>query len=309
MFRELRAMAIYGALLGVVLLGTGAVYLSGRRGAAAVPAMSAAAPGGKVIALSLAAEEIIIGLDGPDRLAAVSLLTLDPRYSNVVGEAARVPAVVSGTSIERILRLAPRLVMVSPYTDPSARGALERYGVRLLRLPDFTSFASIREGILLIGKALELEGPAARMVAEMDRRVAAARARVPAGRTPPRVLRYDPADAWVAGSGTVIDEVIRLAGAVNVAAENGVAGTRPVRNESVARWNPEVLLVEGDPRDRAAIAARIRGEAVLQPVAAVRRALDGGLAVVPTRTLTAVSQHAAEAVEALVDQLYPGAGR
>ncbi len=308
MLREIRSMTIYGALLLAVLGGTTAVYTAGRRGAAARPREPGSPGRGKVIALSVAAEEIIIGLDGPGRLAAVTGLALDPRYSNVARDAARVPAVVSGTSIERILRLGPELVLVSPYTDAAARAALERYGVRLRKLPDFSGFAAIREGILDIGKVIGLEARSREMVAAMDRRIALARARIPPGFPPPRVLRYDPADAWVAGSGTVIDEVIRLAGGINVAAENGVAGTRGVRNETVVRWNPEVLLVEGEPEDREAVVARIRAEAVLEPVAAVRRALSGGVVVIPTRTLTSVSQHAAEAVEVLVERLHPPAG-
>src|SRR5260221_7823770 len=54
MLRDLRALAIYCALLLVVFLGTGAVYLTGRRGAVAGPRASASRPGGKGIAPSLA---------------------------------------------------------------------------------------------------------------------------------------------------------------------------------------------------------------------------------------------------------------
>jgi len=310
MVRDLRLFTIYGLLLLVVLGGVLAVGIAGRKGIPLGPAPAEASRTGKVISLSLAAEEIIVGLDGPERLAAVTGLALDPRFSNVAVEAARVGRAVSGTSIERIVRLGPELVIVAPYTDSAARSALERYGIRLLPLKDFDGIRAIQEGIGTIGKALQLEARAAALVEDMDRRIAGAGARLHAGQRRPRVLRYDPADPWVAGSGTVIDDVIRLAGGTNVAAENGVSGTRSVRKETVARWNPEVLLVEGEPAARRAIEERLQGDAVFQGVTAIHRLSTGaagapGLVVLPTRTLTAVSQFAAEAVERLSAELFP----
>jgi ABC-type Fe3+-hydroxamate transport system substrate-binding protein len=324
MLRDIRALAIYFGLLAVVLGGSVSVYIArGARRTSAAPGTGPTPAGtvpnarfregpgragrdspGKVVALSLAAEEIIIGLAGPEKLAAVTSLSLDPRYSNVASEAARVGPVVTGTSIERIVRLAPDLVILAPYTDPAARLALERYGMRLLHLPDPKSFSDIEDGILRIGGALRLEGAAEAMAGAMRSRIEAARARIPPGARAPRVLRYDPADAWVAGSGTVIGDAIRLAGGTNAAEEGGVEGTRVMRRETVARWDPEVLLVEGEPAERAAIAARLREDPVLGTIAALRRAEEGGIAVLPTRTLTAVSQHAAAAVEALVEELH-----
>jgi iron complex transport system substrate-binding protein len=306
MLRDARTVTIYAALLLAVGGGVGAVRLAGRPAAAAAKA-PAGPRGGSIIALSLAAEEIIVGLDrGAERLAATTSLALDPRFSNIAREAAGVGRAVAGNSVERIVRLRPELVIVAPYTDDAARSALLRFGIRLLSLPDVDGVPAIREEIRTIGAAIGRRERAEALIAEMDRRIAAARSRIPARARPPRVLRYDPDDAWVAGARTVIDDAIRLAGGSNVAAENGVRGTRAVRKETVARWDPDVLIVEDEPAHRAAIVERLRAEPVLGSISALRGEARG-LAVIPTRTLTAVSQHVADAVEALVDALYgPG---
>ncbi len=304
MLRDIRSALIYCALLLYVLGGTTGVYLKGPRGTALNENDENPFRPGKVIALSLAAEEIIVGLDGPGRLGAVTNLARNRRFSNIAEEAASIPHVVSGTSIERIVRLEPNLVLITPYTDAAARGALERYGIRILQLGDFDSIPRIQEGILEIGRALDLEERAGALIQEMEQKIVRAGARIPREGKRPRLLFYDPADAWVAGSGTVIDDVIRLAGAINVAAENGIGGTQVVRKETVARWNPEILLVGGEEDGKQEIAARLRAEPVLGPVAAVRQASGRGLIVLPIRTLTAISQHAADAIDRLSAALH-----
>ncbi|MBI4583411.1 MAG: ABC transporter substrate-binding protein [Planctomycetes bacterium] len=308
------------SLLAVLLAGAGAVYVKGRNPsrperpyrvvktgggfprsfiAADGARVVLAAPPRRVVALSLQAEEILVELAGIEILAAATDKARDPFISHIAAAAARLPATVSGNSAERIARLRPELVLVTSFTDRRGCDFLERCRVPVVILPTPEGLGAIDDTIRLIGDLLGKEEAAAALLESLERRLAAVQGRLPSGISPEILYYSDLGAPWVAGAGTILDEIIRLAGCANLAARRGIIGSRTVQKEILVRWNPQHLLIEGEEEDRERLLDGLRRDPVLRSVAAVRA---GKLAVLPTRTITSVSHHVIEAVEKLAAQ-------
>lgn len=267
----------------------------------------------RIIALSLPAEEILLDLAGPSRLVAVTPFARDPHFSNVVSLASEISEVVRSNP-ERILRLQPDLVFVASYTEARNRDLLRRSGIPVCQLPEFRSIDSIRATVRLVGHALGLEEAADALIAGMDRTLLNAAERVEAARaqpgfTPPRILFVEMPGggmdgAWTAGAKTILDEIIRAAGGINVAAEAGVVHEGGVSAEALVHWNPSWLLLAGDPAERRATLAALSKDTVLCVIEAIR---EERVVLVPNRITTSTSHFCLRAVSILVDELYPEA--
>jgi iron complex transport system substrate-binding protein len=269
-------------------------------------------PAARIVALSLAAEEILLELVGPSRLAAATTLARDPWFSNVAALARQVPEIVNSTTLEQIIRLRPDLVLVASYTNPQSRELLGRAGIPVCLLPQFSSLESVRQAIAILGRASGLEPEAARLAERLDRRLRDARRRAEAaarrsGFEAPRLLFLDLpggrlAGAWTTGAGTLLDELMRAAGCVNVAAEGGIAAEKEVAAEAIVRWDPGWLLIPGDPHEKAAVLANLARHPLLAATSALRA---GRVIVAPVSTLTSTSHFCAGVVELLVETLHP----
>jgi iron complex transport system substrate-binding protein len=115
----------------------------------------------------------------------------------------------------------------------------------------------------------------------------------------PRVLYW--AGGFTAGRGTTIDDVIREAGGINVAAEMGIEGSPAIAPERVVAVAPEVLLLpvwkaEGQ-------GGEIESHPILRRLDAVR---ERRVVTIEGRYLTSVSQFVVEGAERLARKLHPG---
>ncbi len=253
-------------------------------------------PRRRIVALALSAEEIIVELAGASALAGVSRFARQPELSNIATEVDAVETTVVGANPEQIVRLAPDVVLVTSYTDPRARAALEVCGLDVFPLPDPTEIATVRTTIDLLGRILGREREAAALIREIDGRLRTIADAIPPGPRPRVLYLSDASDLWAAGANTVIGEVIELAGCENVAATGGLTGFRKVGRERVVWWNPDWLLLEGTGAGDARAPEAFIEDPLLSRTAAVR---ERRIIVVPARKLTSVSHHVVDAVDML----------
>ena len=252
----------------------------------------------RLVALSTGAEEIIVGLGRVETLIGVSRFARDPIYSNIVEKVASIDDTIVGslgTSTEHIVRLRPDLVLVTRYNAPRSRAELERLGLRVFPLPNPRSFSDIEETIELLGDILNAGARARRLVDQMRQRLARVEEERPANA--PRVLYLaGPANLWLAGSGTVIGEIIERAGCRNVAAEKGLREFHRVGKELLLSWQPDWILIDGKGEDDTTLVDAFQQDPVLARLKAVS---TRKIVVIPARKLTAVSHHVVDAVEIL----------
>lgn len=292
--RILGAMAI---AVGAIALG-GTIWMAARGGPppASLP-VEAEPVAARILSVNVTSDEILLAM-APERLIGLSVMADDPDSSNVVREAAAVPGRVSG-DLEQILMLAPDLVVIGAHSADIARQA-EDLGMRVFRIQGFESIDWIASLIKALGVAAGATDRAERIVADMANRIDAVRMRV-AGRARPRVLLYSES-GWVGGGRTTLDDVIRAAGGVNVAAELGITGWRKVSPEQIVMANPEVMLLRDARRWESGFRRALLADPAFQSVSALR---EGRVYSVPARLLVTSSQHIADTVEAIARLLHP----
>lgn len=215
-----------------------ALWAAGGLWACAVLAVPAAAgEPQRIVSLAPSLTETVFALGLGDRLVGVS------SYCDYPAEALRIDRVGTfvAPNVEAILARRPDLVLAVP--SPGNRApveSLERHGVAVV-VVDPKTLDGIKTSLIDIGRVLMREGEARRLVAQIDARVAAVRARV-AGAERRRVLMVVGQNPLiVAGRGTVQDELIELAGGINLGAAAG-AGWPHVSVEYAIAAAPEVIV-------------------------------------------------------------------
>lgn len=249
----------------------------------------------RVASLNLAADEVLVEILPPERLVAVTAWADQAGTSNVAG---RVPASAvrfPRADVERLVALAPDLVVISQYTDADVQRQLEQAGLRLHRMEGLESLPGFRAAVLDLGRAVRAEEGARRLVARFEA-ILAELARRLDGAPRPRVLYW--ANPMTAGRGTAIGALIECAGGTNAAGALGVDGIAPLGAERAFVADPDVVLVGRWPGARAGLASH--------PLLSRLRAVEAGRIVeLPTELLVALNHHAAEGCWALAHALHP----
>ncbi len=268
------------------------------------PAPSAFPPQ-RVVSLSLTADEILLALLPPKRIAALTHLADNATYSNVVAKARAVPHRVQANA-EQVIALQPDLVVVSAsaHTGGTARALLRQTGIPLFPLQWHESLSGIRQSIIEVGRAVGEEPKARALVADMEQRLRAVQSRI-ADAYHPRVLYFAP-DGFTAGKKTNIDEMITIAGGRNIAALAGIEYFRKISHETLVMLNPEIILLSHDPQSAAPqeVYQWLYAQPALRDVAAIQ---EGRVYAVPRPYLDVLSHHVIKGVEAIARLLHPDA--
>ena len=199
----------------------------------------------RIVSLAPSLTEIIYALGAEDRLAGVTPYC---RYPPEAAEKPKVGALVN-MNYERLLELEPDLVLLLP-GHARVSGELDRLGIPSLTVRS-DSVADILDGIRTLGHSLDLRAEADRLIQSIElqmREIREERSSHESGRAaPPRVLFVigrNPGtlqQIYVCGSGSFLDEMIEIAGAVNVLSKT--ASPWPViSKESIIELDPDVIL-------------------------------------------------------------------
>lgn len=231
------------------------------------------APPRRIVSLAPSLTEILFALDAGDAVVGVT------DFDDYPPEARTKQSVGGGIdpNLEVIVALKPDLVFVS--ADANRWGTIAQ--LERLNIPVFgakpAGVEGVFESIQRVGQIVGRQRQAEALSAEMRRRMEAVSQRV-SGRSRPKVLCavwIDP--LIVAGQGTVIDDLIRMAGGVNIVQ---MPGFPRYGLEAVLQNPPDMILLaidRGGPGDREAL----RRLPVWKDLRAVRegavQAIDAGV--------------------------------
>jgi iron complex transport system substrate-binding protein len=192
----------------------------------------------RVVALAPSITEIMFALGQEKRLAGIS------RFSDFPPEAMHLPRVGSyiQPDIERIISLNPDLCIA--VKDGNPRAVADQ--LAFLHIPvyavDPRDLEAVMTMVLQIGNLLNAEHRARSIVKEMASRIERVRQQVVKTAYRPKVFfQIGIAPIVSVGKGTFIDELIRIAGGINVC-ESDAAYPRLSREQVIARA-PDVLVV------------------------------------------------------------------
>lgn len=263
-----------------------------------VPPPAAAPAPQRIASLTLGTDELLAELVPVERIAAVTYLVDDGEISNVAGHyPASIPR-LRDTVPERVIGLAPDLVCVAPYLSADFLTVLERAGLAVYRNEAYHGFDDIENGIVALGRRIGEPEQARRLAERMRERRKQLAERVGDVARRPRVLYW--AAGFTSGRQTTIDDIIREAGGMNVAAERDWQGPVAIAPEQVIAAAPDWMLVSrwsADDRE-----GRIENHALLRNLPAVR---EQRVIAIEGKYLLSVSHHALEGAERLARRLHP----
>jgi len=265
----------------------------------ALPALLGAGSPARVVSQTVGTDDLLMAIAGPGQIAALSHLARDPRYSPSAGEAQRFPCLRSGEA-EDILRFRPDLVLVASYTQPETVALLRRAKVGLLMVDRFDSLDDLYANARRVGQALGRQDRAEQLIRDWRARAGALAKRLQ-GCPPVRVVAvgFYP---FTAGSGTTFQDICDHAGALNVAAEEGLKGHAPTPSEKMLSWRVDVLVAPWE--QGMDLQARLRD---LPPYKFMQAFRLGRVVALPGALMASTSQARLDAYEWLARALHPEA--
>jgi iron complex transport system substrate-binding protein len=214
-----------------------------------------------IVSLNLCTDELVLRLADRKNIASVTWLATTSTSSNVVDLATQIP--VNHGLAEEVIPLDPDLVVAGIYTARTAVALLKRTGIPVLDLDVPRNFSEIRAQYRQVGQVLGEEERAERIIAEIDRRLAAIPASPPGARPRAMVLN---ANAFTVGKGTLTDEIITLAGMEDLSATLGIDKYFQISLETVVRNAVDVLIVSAYRDGPPAMATEILRHPVLAKI-------------------------------------------
>ncbi len=209
--------------------------LAGGMVAACGPVSSADRPEGparRIVSLDYCADQFVLGLADRERILALSP-DAGEDFSYLRAEAAGLPTVRPRS--EDVLALQPDLVVRNYGGGPRAPAFFERAGVPVLQIDFAPDIEAVRDRIRQAAAALEVPDRGAALIAEMDARLARARAAAPDAEA-----LYLAQAGVAAGSGTFVDHLIAAAGLANFSDDSG---WRSIPLERLVYETPDVYAV------------------------------------------------------------------
>lgn len=216
----------------------------------ALPAMAAEPPPGRVVSLNLCTDQYLVLL-APERAVALSPLARDPALSVVAERAAKMAWV--RPDAEAVLALRPDLVLAGPYGAQTTLAVLARHGVAILRTGLPQDFDGIRAETRRFAAALAAGAAGARLLAEMEARLAGI-----APHPPLQVLALEPR-GYVPGMGSLERSVIAAAG-FTAAPGGGRLGLEAIMA------HPPALIVSAAAPEYPALATEMLRHPVLRDI-------------------------------------------
>ena len=265
---------------------------------ASPPSLAPSTAPKRIASMTLGTDEILAELVSPDRIACVTYLADDPEISNVPGRYPdRIPRLRDSDS-ERIIDLNADLVCVALYNSADFLKVMERSGLAIYRNEANGSIDAIETGILALGDRVGERTRAEEIVGRIRSRRERLAERLREVSKRPRVLYWSA--GFTAGRGSTIDDVIREAGGVNIAAERHLGASAEISPEQVIAADPDCILSSRWSADERASA--IENHPLLRSLRAVA---EKRVVAIEGRYLTTVSQFVVEGEERLARRLHP----
>lgn len=215
---------------GVVLAGVMALTLAARMEAGQGEAR-------RIVSLAPSLTETVFALGAGERLVGVSAYCDYPPEVRTID---RVGTFLS-PNVEAIVAKRPDVVLVVP--SPGNRNpveALRRLGVRVV-VVEPNSVDDVKQSLLTVGEEIGRSEEARSLVSRIEERMAAVRARTEGAPRRRVLMVIGQMPLHAVGAGTFLDELITMAGGVNVGAQAG--GSWPYLSlEFAISSRPEVII-------------------------------------------------------------------
>ncbi len=194
----------------------------------------------RIVALANGAAEIISSLGFQSALVGRDIASTE-------GALQEIPIVTSGHQVlpEKVISLNPDLILVDASTGPpNALEAIKSAGIRIVKIPESWRVQDISTKVSAIAAAMNQESQAVELNMKMSNSYKGSK--IDSSKKP-RVaflyLRGTNSIYLMGGPGSGADSLLQTIGAIDVGAATLKSAFNPLTAESLARANPDILLV------------------------------------------------------------------
>ena len=219
----------------------------------------------RVVTVNLCLDQVALRLAAPGQLVGISYLSHDPRISVLADLARAIPSVRA--KAESILDLRPDLVIFDRDSHNNIKRLVRMAGVPILEVSWAASLDDSEALFTRIGAALGRDAESQMIVAGMR----AERRRLAWSGAPVGLAAVLQANRGTAGRGSLMDELLRLSGFRNLAAELGIPAYGRLPLESVLAGRPDLLVLYGNANARPARATEFVDHNALRVLAGSTR--------------------------------------
>jgi iron complex transport system substrate-binding protein len=193
----------------------------------------------RVISLNLCADQLLMELLKPSSLVGITQLASDPSASFSYRKAHDFHQ--HNGRIEEVMALKPDLVIAGAFTSTATNQMLGKLGYKIIKLGLPKTVEEIIQQITFLGEQVGEQQRANELIEAVRDEITILGSRNRAATGLRAVVYY--ANGFSAGKETIVNEILRLAGLKNIAADMGMAYIAPLSLESLLVSNPDVLLL------------------------------------------------------------------
>lgn len=251
-----------------------------------------------VVSMNVCTDQMAMLVADKGQLYSVSYLAADASTSALAGEAKAY--VVNHGLAEEIFLMKPDLVIAGSYTTRTTVDLLKRLGIKVEEFAPETSIAEVRANLQRMGKLLGRQQRADQLVSEMDAEIE----RLKATEVPEVDLALYYANGFTSGNGTLVADIVGIAGLANLADKLGISGTGQLSLEALVLARPDLIAIDASSERGPALAKQNFAHPAFRAVAAQNHAvqLDSRYTICGgpfTLIAASILQHAALKLDAL----------
>lgn len=214
----------------------------------------------RIASLNLCTDLLLLELVPRERIVSLSYWAVDPGLSYLADRAAGLP--LNKGLAEQIVPRSPDLILAGQFSDTRVLALLRKLGYRVVVLDVPLTLSGMRPHILAFGELVG-EAAAARALADdIDSRLEALAFSGRESMAKPLAVVYGP-QGVSPGAGTLMDDLLTLAGFRNLAAEAGIVSYGTLSLEHLVMAEPEILVLDDLSANNDSIAHRTLRHPVL----------------------------------------------
>ena len=213
----------------------------------------------RIVSISMCADQLLLMLAERSQIASLSSFATNPNMSYMADSVGDIP--LNNTSVEEVIPYQPDLVVGSEFAAWDTTRFLRQLGYKVKLLATPTTIEEIYTLLRDFGEWTGNRDRASKLIVEMKQAVNEIQL---ANTDKPRksVIIYSP-NGYTIGANTLENEILKLAGFRNLAAEMGIEGFQKISLERLIAARPDVLHIDNHVFNRDSLASAYIGHPVL----------------------------------------------
>ena len=195
----------------------------------------------RVLTISLGHDEILFGISNDNQIVGTTTFAQE-EGSNIKDKSYGFPTITSDP--ESIIILSPDIVFADPYAPIELIDTLVDFDIIVIQTSLNNDISGRKNDIWFMGYITGNLAKAQKLVSNIDRKIENLSEISKNNNVKKKILTLSWWDSyWTAGIGSTEDSIIKLAGAINVASENGIESNTTIDKEKLIYMNPEIILI------------------------------------------------------------------